>query len=573
MFDNEGGVEIQESLLRKSDAEDGSDQSDHGDQIGESYLSRKRITGLIMGGVFFFVFLILFNNVSDNPKYDKVNETLAVLLLMVIWWLFEVIDVAATSLLPLILFPILGILNSKIVASKYMSDLATLFIAAFCLSASMKAVNLHKRFALATLKVFGTKPIGILCGFGIPAFLLSLFMSNTGTTALLIPIADGVIDSTQGSIQSDRLKNIVRHFSKGLTLVIGYSATIGGSGTIIATAPNTVITEFVKLDYDYTITFGEWSGAFIGMGILMLGLNILVIYRRYVKKEMAEVNFNMQVVNDEYERLGKMAKDEYYVAICFAIAMVNVVIVAQVVTPLYGECVDCNEKKMMQLFNSTDCAKQASSDSCSAALGKWKNWIATGSFFLIGAMPLFIIPSKSRPGKAVLEWKKAIEEIPWDLILLIGGGIAVAEAFKVTNTSDYIAGFLSPLAGLPPFFAVLVIVGSVSFLTEITSNTATTTILVPILFELANQNKKHPLLYGLPVCLGANLAFMLPIATGPNAVMYGTKKFKGFFGFAATGFIINICGIACSTLAMFTTCNAIFGLTKNYADIPDQWKR
>eukprot|EP00944_MAST-04C_sp_MAST-4C-sp1_P015385 g15385.t1 len=573
MFDNEGEVEIQESLLRKSDAEDGSDQSDHGDQIGESYLSRKRITGLIMGGVFFFVFLILFNNVSDNPKYDKVNETLAVLLLMVIWWLFEVIDVAATSLLPLILFPILGILNSKIVASKYMSDLATLFIAAFCLSASMKAVNLHKRFALATLKVFGTKPIGILCGFGIPAFLLSLFMSNTGTTALLIPIADGVIDSTQGSIQSDRLKNIVRHFSKGLTLVIGYSATIGGSGTIIATAPNTVITEFVKLDYDYTITFGEWSGAFIGMGILMLGLNILVIYRRYVKKEMAEVNFNMQVVNDEYERLGKMAKDEYYVAICFAIAMVNVVIVAQVVTPLYGECVDCNEKKMMQLFNSTDCAKQASSDSCSAALGKWKNWIATGSFFLIGAMPLFIIPSKSRPGKAVLEWKKAIEEIPWDLILLIGGGIAVAEAFKVTNTSDYIAGFLSPLAGLPPFFAVLVIVGSVSFLTEITSNTATTTILVPILFELANQNKKHPLLYGLPVCLGANLAFMLPIATGPNAVMYGTKKFKGFFGFAATGFIINICGIACSTLAMFTTCNAIFGLTKNYADIPDQWKR
>ena len=122
-------------------------------------------------------------------------------------------------------------------------------------------------------------------------------------------------------------------------------------------------------------------------------------------------------------------------------------------------------------------------------------------------------------------WKKAIEEIPWDLILLIGGGIAVAEAFKVTNTSDYIAGFLSPLAGLPPFFAVLVIVGSVSFLTEITSNTATTTILVPILFELANQNKKHPLLYGLPVCLGANLAFMLPIATGPNAIMYGTKTF------------------------------------------------
>eukprot|EP00944_MAST-04C_sp_MAST-4C-sp1_P000200 g200.t1 len=569
---------MQESLLSKdTDSADGSEQGDYGDKTwGQSYLSRKRMTGLILGGVFFLVFLIVFNNVSDNPKYAEVNETLAVLFWMVIWWLFEVVDVAATALLPLILFPTLGILNSKVVASKYMSDLGTLFIAAFCLSASMKAVNLHKRFALATLKVFGTKPIGILCGFGIPAFLLSLFMSNTGTTALLIPIADGVIDSTLSSMQSDRLKNVVSHFSKGLTLVIGYSATIGGSGTIIATAPNTVITEFVKLDYDYTITFGEWSGAFIGMGILMLGLNIFVIYRRYVKKEMSEVDFNMQVVNDEYERLGKMTKDEYYVAICFAIAMINVVVVAQVVTPLYGECVSCNEKKMMQLFNSTDvsnCAKHTDSGSCSAALGKWKNYIATGSFFLMGAMPLFIIPSKSRPGKPVLEWKKAIEEIPWDLILLIGGGVAVAEAFKVTNTSDYIAGFLGPLAGLPPFFAVLVIVGSVSFLTEITSNTATTTILVPILFELANQNKKHPLLYGLPVCLGANLAFMLPIATGPNAIMYGTKKFKGFFGFAATGFIINICGIACSTLAMFTTCNAIFGLTKNYADIPDQWKR
>ena len=143
----------------------------------------------------------------------------------------------------------------------------------------------------------------------------------------------------------------------------------------------------------------------------------------------------------------------------------------------------------------------------------------------------------------------------------------------MTNTSSYIASFLAPLATLPPFFAVLVIVGSVSFLTEITSNTATTTILVPILFKFANQNQKHPLLYGLPVCLGANLAFMLPIATGPNAIIYGTKKFKGFFGFASTGFIINLCGIACSTLAMFTTCNLMFGLTDDYDDIGDNWKR
>ena len=312
------------------------------------------------------------------------------------------------------------------------------------------------------------------------------------------------------------------------------------------------------------------------MGLLMLALNIFVIYKRYVKKEMAEVNFDMKVVNAEYDKLGKMKKDEYYVALCFFIALINVVILAQIITPLYGECNECNNKGLMRVFNSTDpsnCAKQKNDGACGLALGKWKNYISTGSFFLMGAFPLFIIPSKSRPGKAILEWKTAIEEIPWSLILLIGGGVVVAEAFKVTNTSDYIASFLAPLATLPPFFAVLVIVGSVSFLTEITSNTATTTILVPILFKFANQNQKHPLLYGLPVCLGANLAFMLPIATGPNAIIYGTKKFKGFFGFASTGFIINLCGIACSTLAMFTTCNLMFGLTDDYDDIGDNWKR
>merc|ERR550537_1782520 len=143
----------------------------------------------------------------------------------------------------------------------------------------------------------------------------------------------------------------------------------------------------------------------------MLALNIFVIYKRYVKKEMAEVNFDMKVVN--------------------------------------GECVKCNKRGLMRVFNSTDpsnCAKQKNDGACGLALGKWKNYISTGSFFLMGAFPLFIIPSKSRPGKAILEWKTAIEEIPWSLILLIGGGVVVAEAFKVTNTSDYIASFLAPLA-------------------------------------------------------------------------------------------------------------------------------
>jgi len=568
------GVNIDaQPLLQGSQIDD---MNDVEGKLFAPHMDRKRLVGLTVGFVLFFLFLIAFNNVSSDPKFSEVNETLAVLFLMVTFWLFEVVDVATTALLPLVLFPMLGILSSTTAASKYMSDLGTLFIAAFCLSASMKAVNLHKRFALSVLKVFGTKPIGVLCGFAIPAFLLSLFMANTGTTALLIPIADGVIESTIERMESERLKNVVRHFAKGLMLAIGYSATIGGSGTIIATAPNTVTTEFVQLYYEYTITFGQWTAAFIGMGVLLLGLNILVIYKRYVKSEMSQINFDMKMVNAEYEKLGRMKKDEYYVAICFFIALVNVVVLAQIFTPLYGECTKCNERGLMQEFNSTDqsnCAMQTTAASCRLVLGKWKNHIATGSWFLIGAMPLFIIPSKSRPGKPILEWETAVEEIPWSLILLIGGGVAVAEAFKATKTSDYIATFLAPLASLPQFFAVLIIVGSVSFLTEITSNTATTTILVPILFKFANQNEKHPLLYGLPVCLGANLAFMLPIATGPNAIIYGTKRFKGFFGFARTGFIINLCGVACSTLAMFTTCDLIFGLTNDYKDIPDNWKQ
>ena len=156
--------------------------------------------------------------------------------------------------------------------------------------------------------------------------------------------------------------------------------------------------------------------------------------------------------------------------------------------------------------------------------------------------------------------------------MLLGGGIAVAGGFKVTKTSEYLASFFKGLASLSETAAIVIIVGSVSFLTEVTSNTATTTILVPIMFEFAKQNKRHPFRYGLAVCMGANLAFMLPIATAPNTIMYGTKKFDGFFGYAKTGFFVNLSGIILASLFILTAAAAIFDLNVSYDDMNPRWK-
>ena len=541
--------------------------------------TRKKQIGFVLSIILFVA--ISLNDVhgedeKETKKFVKVNEMLAILSVMVCWWLAEVVNVYVTSMIPILLFPAFSIKSTKETAGRYMSDLSWLFIAAFSLAAAMKSVNLHKRLALFLLRLFGTKPLGILLGFATPAFCLSLFMSNTGTTALLIPLADGVIEATLGSLKDDEeLKNAVIHFSKGVTLAIGYSATIGGSGTLVATAPNGVLLDFVQKDFNYTIPFGKWMLAFIPMGLCLLAANVTILYNMYVKKAMLKVNFSMDAINEEYKKLGKMKFDECVVAMCFVTAVLLVVFGDIAVGNTHGYCEKCENEALLRLFNnsSMNCNDIVKKDVCETVRGRWKKYFGTGSFFLFGAFPLFIIPSKLRPGETLLEWKAARKNIPWGLIILIGGGLAVAEGFKSTETSKFLASYLQGLAHVNQSIAVFILVGSVSFLTEVTSNTATTSILVPILFELATQNQLHPLKFGFSVCLGANLAFMLPIATGPNGVMYGTNKFDGFFGYARPGFLVNVCGIIIASTFILMVASPIFKLDVSYDDMDEQWKK
>ncbi len=532
----------------------------------KSSFTLKRRLGLIVGSLI-FTFMLLFFRIDDE-KFNQVPQMLACLLLMITFWVTELVNPSTTSMLPLVLFPILGISSGGEIAKAYMSDLSVLFIAAFTMAAALELVNLHRRIALNLVKLFGTKPVGLLFGFMLPAWGLSLFMSNSGTTALMLPLAQGVIDSTLATTKSVEERKNIEQFGKGLMLGVAYSTTIGGTGTLVATPPNGVLMQLTLGTYGYQITFGNWVGAFGLMTFSLLLCCVGVIYfffGRTIRTRLSSV-----IIDEEIKKLGNITRDEKVVAICFIVALFSVVLLAQIIDPYHGKCSACSLALVEQTYgNSTAlgsdakdfCATVTDAYACTAIAGHWSGFMGTGTYFLLATTPLYVIPSKVQRGKPLLPWKFAISKIPWSVILLIGGGLAVSKGFKVTHASSYIADFVRPLGALEPFYAVLLIIGIVSFLTEITSNTATTSILVPIMFKVADENKRHPLLYGFAVSMGACMAFMLPIATGPNAVLYATGKFKGFFGFAKPGFVMNTCGIVLSTIAVFTTANLIFGLT------------
>ncbi len=492
-----------------------------------------RRVGFFLGPIVFVLMLLIPVPSGMEPGAWKVA---AVTALMAIWWISEAIPIPATSLLPIALFPILGVMKSAAACGPYSNHLIYLFMGGFFLAVTMERWNLHRRIAIHTIKAVGTSPGRMILGFMIATGFLSMWVSNTATAMMMVPIGLAVIQQATGfdsqTLRACPTSGPESNFGKCLMLGIAYAASMGGVGTIIGTPPNTVMVAMVDKMYGVQIGFGEWMVYGVPLAVIMIGVSWWILTQVLFPTKGMELAGGQDIIDQEIEKLGPMSKEEKYIVIvgCFVAAF----------------------------WLSRGFVAKAS-----FIKEFWPNfkYIADATIGILGSLVLFAIPTDFKKGEFLLDWKTAVK-IPWDVILLFGGGLAIANGFSKTGLASYIASRLTMLEGMSLLVFVGLVVVITIFLTEITSNTATATLLVPIMGSAAIAMGVNPLATIVGACVAASFAFMLPVATPPNAVVFGSGCVS-IKQMAAAGFWLNIFGAILITISVVYFLPIIWGVDLN----------
>ena len=441
-----------------------------------------------------------FLNTPDGMS-ENGFRLLGVILWMAIWLISEVVPIAVTALLPIILFPSLNILNIQETGSNYGHKYIFLFIGGFILANAIQKWNLHKRIALNIILKLGGSTDKIILGFMLATGFLSMWISNTATTVMMLPIALSVIN--QLNDHPDTLENENKVFGKALMLGVAYSASAGGIATLIGTPPNLIFAGFAQDNFNIEISFFQW---------MKIGLPISIILMVFIWLLLTKYAFKLNKVGfpggkEEIKRLlfkmGKISNEEKKILFVFTITIL---------------CWIFRKNTINLLIPNFD-----------------DSMIAISS-----AIILFILPSKDKK-EPILKWKDAIT-IPWGILLLFGGGLSIAKGFQSTGLDIWIGEQLTFMTFTNSFIIILIVVAGINFLTEMTSNMATTAMLLPVMIPIANLMQINPYLLLIGTTLAASCAFMLPVATPPNAVVFGSRLLK-ISDMVKTGIMINIFSI------------------------------
>lgn len=469
-------------------------------------LSKGKILSLIFGPILFVLIFFLkpFSDLSPEA-----NAVLASTVWIALWWITEAIPIPATSLLPLILFPLTGALDIQTTGAAYGDKLIFLFMGGFFIAIAIEKWNLHKRIALTIIVLIGTDLKKMVLGFMLATGFLSMWISNTATAVMMLPIGVAIIKQLK---EGSGPEGSFDGFSKVLMLSIAYAASIGGISTLIGTPPNLVLAGVVEEFYDIKIDFGQWM-----LFAFPLSLTLLLIswwYLVRVAHPLSKLSFpgGTNEISRQLKLLGKVSFEEKMVLVVFSLTAFAWI---------------SKSFLLVKIFPAID-------DSIIA---------------LTGAMLLFVLPAKHKDSSHILNWTAA-KEIPWGIILLFGGGLAIAEGFKVSGLATWIAGSVSQFQGISLIFLLLIAVALINFLTEITSNVATTAMVLPVIAPIALSMDVHPfgLLFGTTIA--ASCAFMLPVATPPNAVVFGSDFLK-MKDMVKAGFALNIISIVLIILYIY----------------------
>lgn len=461
-----------------------------------------RLTGLILGPLLFVLTLTFFQPDGLAPEARAV---LASTLWVATWWITEAIPIPVTSLLPVVLFPLTGALDGDAVVSAYGNDIIFLFIGGFCLAIAMEKWNLHQRVALSIVSAIGTSPRRIVLGFMVATGFLSMWVSNTAATMMMIPVGLAVAYQAARSLRGGKHADELPKFEKSIVFGIGYGATIGGLGTLIGTPPLAILAATVGELYGTSISFAGWM--MFGVPVVAVLLTLTWLYLTGVKYKVGFKHLpgGAELIKGEKRALGGMSSQEKAVLSVFltvAFLWVTRSFIWEDILP----------------------------------------GISDGLIAIIGTVILFALPSRAAGRKNILEWEDS-KKIPWGILLLFGGGLAIAAGFVDSGLSNWIGEQLQLLDGTNVIVIIILSTTLVLFLTEITSNAATATMILPVMAAFAVALNIHPYALMVPCAMAANCAFMLPVGTPPNAIMFGTGKLT-IMEMVKAGFWVNLVALA-----------------------------
>ena len=487
-----------------------------------------RLLSQIFFPVLFVLFATVLNPSESNPLIGKM---LGVAVWMAGWWITEAVPIAITSLLPLVLFPLAGISSGKVVATSYVNDIIFLFIGGFIIALAIEKWDVHRRIALRTLVFFGKGLFPVLVGFMAISAFLSMWISNTATTLLMLPLVLSVIDELEALYS----KKEMGKFKIALLLGVAYSCSIGGITTLIGTPPNLVFIKTFSNAYPNApeISFANWMFFALPITIMLFIAALGVLYLLFRPSKNIK-SIQPSFFEDNYKALGKRTYEQTLVLVLFALFVILLVFRADIVIGNF------TIKGWRNLFSQP-------------------TYIVDAVVAIFITILLFVIPAKNSSKKYLMDWKTAVK-LPWGIVLLFGGGFALAKGFQTSGLSEWIGDKLTVLGGSPMLVIILGCAVLMAFLTEFTSNVATTQALLPLSIALASSLHVNALYLMIPLTMAASLAFMLPVATAPNAIVFGSNELK-IKQMLLPGFILNCVGIIVITIMMYYWGSYVFDLS------------
>lgn len=461
-------------------------------------MSTTKLAGLINGPLLFF----LLTQLTTPLITQSADTVIAVALWMVIWWITEATALAVTALLPLVLLPILDIMPIADVGANYGSPIVFLFFGGFVMALAIEKVNLHKRIALTIIKITGTTPNKVVLGFMIATASLSMWISNTASTVVMLPIAMSVIglliDDADGFTKNDQ------NFALSVMLGIAFSANAGGIATVIGTPPNSVLIGLLENEYNIEISFLKWMIIGLPFAVVMTLLSYVVLVKIMFPNRQVQFKSSKEIIQAELQKLGQISTKEKMVLVIFGVTV------------------------FLWVFRTVINATFPN-------LGLSDTIISVGA-----AIALFVIPQNIKKDRFILDWNDT-QKLPWGILILFGGGLALAKAMSVSGLVTLVAdGIAASNAGV--LLTVALLIALMLFMTELMSNVALIAVLAPVVAGIA-IGLNIPVLYALiPVTIASSCAFMLPMATPPNAIVFASGYIK-VHQMAKAGIILNVIAV------------------------------